>query len=172
MGFEKLIDLIVQFLEFFRFCTIIDCYERGVRLRFGKFVSELEPGFHWQWPFNIDNILNENVVPKVYMPPAQALVTIDGKPILIGAVITHSVRSIKKALLDVENVHDAVRDACLATIGELVTKSTSAEVLGPEFAERVTAECRKRGFKYGVEIECVRFSEMTPARTYRMVTGI
>ena len=172
MGLEKLIDLIVQFLEFFRFCSIIDCYERGVRLRFGKFKSELEPGIHFQIPFFVDNILNENVVTKIYQAPTQALVTADGKCVVLGAVISHSIRSIRKALLEVDTVNDAVREACLGTISELVTKSTLAAVTAPDFTDRVTAECRKRGFRFGVEIESVRFGEIVTARTYRLVTGI
>src|SRR5690348_16421157 len=87
MGFEKLIDLVVQFLECFRFCTIIDCYERGVRLRLGKYPKALDPGFHWQAPFFIDRILTENVVPKLHQLPTQSIATADDKQIAMGAVI-------------------------------------------------------------------------------------
>jgi membrane protease subunit HflK len=172
MGIEKLIDLIIQFLEFFRFCTIIDCYERGVRLRFGKFVGELEPGLHWQWPFNVDNILNESVVTKVYNPPTQAIITGDGKTVIIGIIVAHSIRSIKKALLEVSDVHDAVRDACIATVAEMVKHSSADEIVSEGFSNRLTIECRKRGWRFGVEIESVRICELTAARTYRVVGGL
>lgn len=171
MGFEKLIDLIVQFLEFFRFCTIIDQYERGVRLRFGKFVSELGPGFHLQWPFFIDNILNENVVPKLYQLVTQSIMTRDGTPVAAGAVICYQIRSIEKALLEVDTVAQAVADSCQGTVAEEILNATWDEVRGPEFSERMTAACRKRGFRYGVEIMSVRFCELAPVRNYRTITG-
>jgi hypothetical protein len=35
----------------------------------------------------------------------------------------------------------------------------------------MTAACRKRGFRYGVEIMSVRFCELAPVRNYRTITG-
>lgn len=171
MGFEKLIDLLVQFLEFFRFCTVIDAYERGVRLRLGKFVCELGPGWHLQWPFFIDNILNENVVPKLYQLATQSIMTRDGTPVAAGAVICYQIRSIEKALLEVDSVNHAVADACQGTVAEEILAATWDEVRAPEFSERMTAACRKRGFRYGVEIMSVRFCELAPVRNYRTITG-
>jgi regulator of protease activity HflC (stomatin/prohibitin superfamily) len=171
MGIEKLIDLFVQFLEFFKFCTIIDQYERGVRLRFGKFKSELGPGLHFQLPFYIDTILNENVVTKMYQLSTQSVSTLDGKPIAAGAVIAYSIRSIEKALLEVDSVSHAIADACQATVTDCILESTWDEVRSPKFTETMTARCRKRGWKYGVEIESVRFCELAIVRTYRTITG-
>jgi regulator of protease activity HflC (stomatin/prohibitin superfamily) len=170
-GVDKLIDLIVQFLEFFKFCTVVDCYERGVRLRFGKFKEELNPGFHWQWPFFIDNILTENVVPKMHQLFTQSVATLDDKPVAMGVVVCYSIRSISKAVLEVENVAQAVNDACQATIVEVILASTWDEVRSPTFTDKMTAACRKRGWKYGIEIESVRFCELAIVRTYRTITG-
>jgi membrane protease subunit HflK len=171
MGFEKLIDLIVQFLEFFRFCTIVDCYERGVRLRFGKFHSVMEPGFHWLAPFYIDNPITESTVTQLYQCATQSLVTFDGKVVAAGIVITYNIRDIRKALLEVHAVKDAVYDACHATVAEMLAKTLWDEVRSAEFLGKLTAACRKLGFRYGIEIEQVRFSELAPVRTLRLVDG-
>ncbi len=171
MGFEKLIDLIVQFLEFFRFCTIVDCYERGVRLRFGRFSDTLEPGFHLQVPFFIDRIITENVVPKLHQLPTQSVATKDDKQIAMGAVICYSIRDIKKAILEVESVNHAVNDACQTAILDLIVASTWDEVRGEAYGDALTAKCRKRGWRFGIEIESVRFCELALVRTYRTITG-
>jgi regulator of protease activity HflC (stomatin/prohibitin superfamily) len=171
MGFEKLIDLIVQFLEFFRFVTTIDCYERGVRLRCGEFSAALEPGLHLQIPFFIDRIITENVVPKLHQLPTQSIVTKDDKQIAMGAVICYSIRSIEKAVLEVESVNHAVNDACQTVILDLILASTWDEVRSETFGDTLTAKCRKRAWKYGIEIESVRFCELALVRTYRTITG-
>lgn len=171
MGFEKLIDLVVQFLEFFRFCTIIDAYEMGVRLRLGKYHSTISPGFHLQIPFFIDVVLNENVVPKLYQLTTQSIMTRDGTAVAAGAVICYQIRSIEKALLEVDSVAHAVADSCQATVAEEILSATWDEVRAPEFCERLTTSCRKRGFRYGVEIMSVRFCELAPVRNYRTITG-
>jgi len=172
MGFEKIIDLVVQFLEFWRFCTTIDCYERGVRLRFGKYPKALEPGFHLQWPFFIDRVITENVVPKLHQLPTQSIVTKDDKQIAMGAVICYSIRSIEKAVLEVESVNHAVNDACQTAILDMILASTWDEIRAPEFGDALTAKCRKRAWKYGIEIESVRFCELALVRTYRTITGV
>lgn len=171
MGFEKLIDLIVQFLEFFRFCTIIDCYERGVQLRFGKKLRILEPGLRWQIPFFIDNVLNENVTPKLYQLCTQSIVTGDGVSVAAGAVICYQIRDIEKALLEVDTVAQAVADSCQSTVAEEILAATWDEVRAAGFSDRITATCRKRGFRYGVEIMSVRFCELAPVSNYRTITG-
>lgn len=172
MGFEKLIDLIVQFLECFRFGTIIDCYERGVKLRLGRLHATLEPGFHWQFPFYIDRVITENVVVKLHQLPTQSVATKDAQQIAMGAVIAFSIRHIDKAILEVESVNHAVNDAAQTVILDLILSSTWDEVRSPEFGDLMTAQCRKRAWKYGIEIESVRFCELALVRTYRMITGI
>lgn len=171
MGFEKLIDLVVQFLEFFRFCTTIDCYERGVKLRLGKFKGAVEPGIHAQIPFFIDRIITENVVPKLHQLPTQSVVTKDDKQIAMGAVICYSIRSIEKAILEVESVNHAVNDACQTAILDMILASTWDEIRAEDFGEKLTSKCRKRAWKYGIEIETVRFCELALVRTYRTITG-
>lgn len=171
MGFEKLIDLFVQFLEFFRFCTTIDCYERGIRLRLGENPKTLEPGFHLQWPFYIDRVITENVVPKLYQLATQSIMTKDGVTISAGAVICYQIRSIEKAILEVESVQHAVADSCQATLAEEILSSTWDEVRWPGYSSRLLASCRKLAWKYGVEIMSVRFCELAPVRNYRTITG-
>lgn len=171
MGFEKLIDLIVQFLECFRFCIIVDCYELGVRLRFGKFHSVMEPGFHWLAPLYVDSALTESAVTQIYQCATQSLITADDKAIAAGIVITYHVHDIQKALLEVHDVKSAIYDACLGATTDLVMKSTWDEVRQPEFLDQLTKICRKLGFRYGLEVEKIQFNELAPLRTYRLITG-
>lgn len=171
MGFEKLIDLIVQWIEALKFCCIVDCYEKGVHLRKGGFVRVVDQGLRFHLPFYFDRIITENVVSKLHQLPTQSIATKDDKQIAMGAVICYSIRDIKKAILEVESVNHAVNDACQTTIAELILASTWDEVRAPEFGELLTAKCRKRGWKYGIEIESVRFCELALVRTYRTITG-
>lgn len=171
MGFEKLIDLIVQFLEFFRFCIIVDCYELGVRLRRGKFHAVLDPGIHLLCPGYIDSALTESSVTQIYQCATQSLITSDDKAIAAGIVITYHVHDIRKALLEVHDVKSAIYDACLGTTTDLVMHATWDEVRKPEFLEQLTKACRKLGFRYGLEVEKIQFNELAPLRTYRLITG-
>jgi regulator of protease activity HflC (stomatin/prohibitin superfamily) len=172
MGIDKLIDLFVQFLEAFRFCTIVDCYQEGVCLRFGKFHRELKPGFHWLIPFYVENPIIESVVSELHQLPTQSIATRDDKQIAVGAVICFSIRHIEKATLKVHSVNHAVNDACQTSIAELILAATWDEVRAPAFSDKMTELCRARGWKFGIEIESVRFCELALVRTHRVISGV
>ncbi len=166
--FDKLIDLFIQFAEFFRFFAVIDEYERAVVLRLGRYHKCLEPGLHFVLPGNIDNVLVDRVIPRTVNLGSQGLVTKDSKTITLSAVITAQIRDIRKAILEVENVDEALMDSCYATIGDLVVAHDWDSIKTPEFAETVTKACRKQAFRYGIEILRVQLSDLTPSRALRL----
>lgn len=106
---DKLVDFIVQCITLFKFWAVYQPYEAGALLRLGKFIRVLEPGFHWRYPFGIDQCLVEHTVPSTHSLGDESATTADGKSIGFHAVITYRVRDIAKALLEVDNVHHAVR---------------------------------------------------------------
>jgi regulator of protease activity HflC (stomatin/prohibitin superfamily) len=169
MGFEKLIDLIVQFLEFFRCCTIIFHYEEGVQFRRGRFYRVVKPGIRFQLPFYIDDILTDNVKPCARPLGLQSLVTKDERTVSINAVVTHYISDIQTALLEVENVTQAILDSCAGEIGRLVMASTWSEIIDEDFPRRLSIACRRRAKKYGIHIEEVQIMELTPARALRLL---
>jgi regulator of protease activity HflC (stomatin/prohibitin superfamily) len=167
--FDRLIDVFLQFIDLFKFWTVIDQFERGVVLRLGKYNRTLEPGLHFTYPFNLDVVLTDNVVPRTVNMGCQSLVTIDGKAVVVSAIITAQIRDVQKALLEVENVNQALTDSCFATIGDLVIAHSWTQIKDPEFAETVFKACRKQAFKYGIEILRVQFADLVTAKAYRIL---
>jgi len=148
---------------------VVDPYEQGVVIRLGKFLSVLEPGLHWLLPFHIDVCISLHVVPSVHSLGDESVLTKDGKTIAFHAIITYQVRDIKKAVLDVEDVNHAVSDACMGEIARVLRESTWEEILGAEIFDKVTTACRKRGFRYGVEIMAIQFASLLPVRALRLM---
>ena len=70
---DRLIDVLVQFIDLFRFWTVVRVYEGVVRLRLGTNPVVLAPGFHWIAPFRIDHLLVEWVVPRIHGLPPQTV---------------------------------------------------------------------------------------------------
>jgi regulator of protease activity HflC (stomatin/prohibitin superfamily) len=169
MGLEKLFDLIVQFLEFFKFCEMVDCYQRGVQLRFGKFYRILHPGLRFHLPFYIDNTITERVVPRVRELLTQTLVTKDGKQIAAGIIIEFRIFDIVKATLEINEVIEAVDNACQATLAEHVLVEEFADICTQSFSKALTTACNLRAEPYGIEIMSVRLYELAPVRTYRLI---
>ena len=167
--FDRLFDIVFQFLDLFKFWVILNPFEQGVVVRLGKYNRVVAEGFHWTYPFNIDNVLIDNVVPRTVNLGEQGLTTADSKTITVSAVVTAKISDIRKALLEVENVDEALMDSCYATIGDLICAHDWDTIRTPEFTETVTKACRKQAWRYGLEVLRVQFADRIPCRAIRLL---
>jgi regulator of protease activity HflC (stomatin/prohibitin superfamily) len=169
--FDKLVDIVLQFLELFKFWIVIEPFEAGVQTRLGKFVKVLEPGFHWLLPLGIDRTTHEHTVPRTHKMGAQSITTLDGKQIGFQAVITYQVNDIKKAILDVEDSEHAIQDSCAGNIAHILAGYSWPDILVKydEVTEAVTKACRARSWKFGLEIKSVQFATLSTVRTIRLL---
>lgn len=170
--FDRLIDLLVQFIELFRFWTVVDPYEEALVLRLGKLHRHLYCGWHLIIPMGVERVLAEHIVPAVRVLENESATTSDGKSIAFRAVATYRVSDIEKLLLKVEDGNHAVVDACAGEVARVLRESTWAEISQPEILDKVTAAARKRGFRFGVEIMSIQFTALTLCRTIRLMGEI
>lgn len=166
---DKLIDFLIQCIELFKFWQVVHPYEAGVQLRLGKFRKVMECGFHWMLPFGIDHYLNETIVPTTHSLGDESTTSKDGKSVGFHAVVTYKVRDIQKTLLEVDDVNHAIRDACCGEIGRVMRESTWEEMLAEDILEKLTAACRKRGFRYGIEVMSVQLAGIATCRSLRIM---
>jgi regulator of protease activity HflC (stomatin/prohibitin superfamily) len=113
---DKFFEILKECFFFFVPLAVIRTYERGVRLRShpwrdGVGIKVLGPGFHWVVPFNIDEVMKDNVAPRTHRIVSN-LTTLDGRSITIGLIVTSRIRDIEKALLEVEDMDTAMDDSC------------------------------------------------------------
>lgn len=167
--FDKLFERLADLAEWFVPFSVVDEYEEGVVLRFGRFTRVLGPGFHWIWPFGVDRVITDNVVWRTNDLQVQSLVTKDGRTITVCAVITSRIRNIQKALLDVEGVDDALIDACAGAVGAYVSSRTWEELTDTRVPDELATACQKGATRYGIEIGRVQLKDLTPSRAIRLL---
>ena len=54
--FDKLIDVLLDFIGYFKFWRVIPLNKRGVKILWGKDPVVMESGFHLIWPFEINHV--------------------------------------------------------------------------------------------------------------------
>lgn len=168
--FDRLVDFVIQFAELFRFWVILEPFDEGVVLRLGKFVKVVGPGLTWKWPFGVDVVLVQSVVPTTHSLGNESITTKDGKNVGFHAVVTYQIRDIKKALLGINDTDHAVRDACAGEIGLVLRSHDWCDIIGSvEILEELTSACRKRGFRYGIEIMSVQFAGLSLVKSIRLM---
>lgn len=139
---------------------IIREYERGVRLRVGKWDGILEPGFHTRGPLEEVKIVD--------MRPQQRditsnLITKDGLPLEVSTGIMYRSRDLRKLLVDgPKDFLDAVK----WLMGSMMTTETSdlsiEEVLErrEEVSSRIHVFLEKHLPRWGVDIEAVLINNL------------
>lgn len=172
--FDRFIDVAIDFIELFRFWIVVDEYERGVVLTWGKRRKWrkplLGPGFHFVLPLGIDRVLVDNVVPAVLELSQQSLTTKDGEPIVLTAVVTWSIDDVEKILLAVENADSALEESSSGIIGDMVAESSWQHIHANGFAAKVTRKISTRANAWGIHIHSVQFKDLSKSISVRLWT--
>ncbi len=170
--FDKLIDLIVQFIKLFQFWAVVPTYQLGVRLRLGKFHAVLEPGAHLMFPFHIDMVYRDNVVVETMRVKPQSLTTKDGIGIVISSVVTFSIADIKVFLLEVEGRNNVVEDSSYGATSDFVMRHTWAELTAyQDIGNELSKVVRVQAKRYGVKIINVQLADFTRCRSLRLINN-
>lgn len=166
--FDKLVDLIVNWIDQLLPLVIIPSYEEGVQLRFGKFKKVMLPGVHFKIPF-FDEILRQHVVVTTLSLPAQSLYTADRQNFVVKGVIKYKISDVKTFLSEVYDAQDALSDMTMGIIRGVVITLTSEDCLNPELDNILTKKARVEAKKWGVEIQHVTLTDVAPIRSYRLI---
>ena len=165
---DRLFDVLFQVIGLFQFWTVIDAYEEGVLLRFGKYKRSVGPGLNFHLPFYIDSIKVDNVVPNCLSIPTQSLTTRDGKSVVIEALILWRIEDIKKVILDVEDATTSLHEITAGYIHEQVASNDWEEIRQPKFPDTLKKHIQKQAGKWGIKVMNVKFSDCSLSRSYRL----
>ena len=166
--FDKLIDILREVWSELIPVEIVPPFNGGVQLRMGKLLRVLEGGrWYWKIPF-ADYTITEHTVPRTERLTGLATTTVDGKAIGFDAVITYRISDIQKALLEVNDLKDAIADTCAGIIGTELSNTSWTDIIHGNTVEMLPAACRKRGWKWGVEIQQVQLTGVAPVKNLRV----
>lgn len=179
--FDRLIDLLLDSLGLFKFWEVVDEYECGVVLTLGRVRErerrwefwkrpncEMPSGFHFVFPFAIERVLSDSVVPVTHALDPQSLTTADGRSVVVRAVITRSITDIRKALLECEGVETVLVDSAVGAVADAVRAHAWDDLSSKEFAKALTDEVRERARPWGVKIHRVQLADISASRSLRV----
>jgi len=147
-----IIEFLLSIINIFKCWEILDAYEKGVMLRFGKYKKTLDAGIHFMLPFYIDQVLSDNVVPTTDKLWQQSLETADKKSIVITSIIFWKIIDIKKILLEVEDSDSVLESIAYSVISEQVSMQNWEYIQSDEFADDCNDAINCQAKKYGIEV--------------------
>ena len=165
---EKFIDFLISIIERFRFFWVIRQWEAGVILRLGKYTGKvMEPGFHFIWPFSIDEVHTINIIPDVAELEPQTIVMKDRSVVVIQAIVKYQVSNAETCLVEVGSELDALQQFTQGAIHTIVSAINYNEANVLEMEKSITREARTEVNKWGIKIHDVTiksFGKMTSIR--------
>ena len=172
---DKLIDVVLQFARELLPFEVIDHYDRGVRLRFGRAVMEgdkvkiLEPGFHWKWP--LADSINTHMVKVTTMDlTEQTVTTKDGQSVVVRAVLKYEVNDVATLLLEVDGPAAAVADMSMGILRDAFVEKMWSECNDPEFPQQITSRIRREAKKWGIYVVQLTLTDLALMRSIRLLT--
>lgn len=166
--FEKLTDFLIQCIGIFQFWKVVEQWERGLVLRFGRYHRMVKPGLVFVWPFYIESVYVEDIYRKVAALPPQSLTTSEGVSVVVSAVVTYRVKNVKKVILAAGGHEDAIIAVIPGTIGAFVSGARWDDLNTEEFRSTVASAAHESAVDWGMVVEDVRFANLVKARSYRL----
>lgn len=166
--FDKLWDLISQIWTHIVPFFLIEQYEMGVRLRFGKLVpGELQPGFHWKYPV-VDKIFSSIVTTDTLNINPINVTTLDNKTIAVGAVLEFEINDIKKFIIDVNEARSNAHDICRGIMADYLSDCTYAECIEKKTIRTISRLLTKKCEEMGIKVISLTFTDIVMSRVFKI----
>jgi regulator of protease activity HflC (stomatin/prohibitin superfamily) len=168
--FDKITDFIIGSLTFFQFFTVVNIYEKGIVLRYGKYNRKLDAGFHFIIPFYIEEVLTHETILTTRNLGSQSLTTKDDYKIIVSSIVSYHVSNVKTLLLKVEQAETILEDTVYGVITRHILDNTYEFVISEKFIERILKEIKKKAKKFGITVDNIYFMDLSEIKTIRIIS--
>lgn len=168
--FERIFDFIAGFWNVLRPWIVVNDFEGGVILRFGRFYRELTPGLHWKLPIADAALTTSTVITTMALRP-QTLTTRDDLNIVVSAIVKYRIADVRAYLLDIWDSADVLNDVTLGAIRETIASVEYADLQDKGIEGHVLTMVQSEAEKFGVHVHKVTFSDLGKVRSIRLITG-
>ena len=116
---------------------IIDPAERGVELRFGKFLRITGPGPHWRIPFPVDSVEKVNVDAVRTAAHEAQMLTQDENLVRLSLEVQYRVKNAREYLFRVRNPDFTLKEATESALREVVGSKNMDDIFSLEGGREV-----------------------------------
>ncbi len=166
---EKLFDLIIGFWDSIKLFQITDEYERGIKLRWGRYKCEIYPGRSWKLPF-IDELFVEDTRTDVLNLPTQSITTKDDVSLSISLIVRYRILDVRAYTLNIKDEDNVLGDMAQGITEELITRHIVSQIKNPSIKLKIKKEVNKQCGEYGFIVISINFADNTKAKSIRLLT--
>lgn len=168
---EWLKELFDKLLSVFPCILILAPYEAGIRITFGKRCIAKSSGWYLYWPL-IQRMIWMEIQTQVVDLRHQSVRTKDGYDIVISGAIQYSIKDIKKAIVNVQDVDKSIETLALGIIHDLVRHKSLATCLDLDVLKNEILKGLKEAAKgWGLKIERIFIIDSGKTRNIRLLSN-
>lgn len=159
-------ELLQYLFNAVKFWIIVQPWEQGLRVRFGRFVKQLKGGLYFRIPY-IDSLYIQSVQLRVIQLPMQTLTSKDLKTITINGVIGYSICDVEKLYKTLYHPEFTLSNLAMSELAEFIYHNCLADIK-PKAIEMAVSKKLHAG-DYGIKIKYFRLTSFAVVRTYRLI---
>ena len=163
--FSQIFDILKSFGSALSPLAVIDAWQKGVVLRFGKPFKVLAPGIHFVIPF-VDQVIRPSVVTTTTTLSAQTMLAPDGKLYTLEGVVRWSVSDAEAFAVKIWDGGNVVIDCCKGSIAKSV-KDHGIE----DIDARILKTARQALDRYGIKVEAITLTTMAIVKVFRVIAN-
>ena len=164
--FDKLITLLQEFWQQMSPFYIVDMWEKGLHLRFGKFYTISDPGIHLKIPF-FDSIWMQTVVTQSIDLRPQSITSADCKNIVVKAIVRYNISDAFLFLTKLAHPTDVLVDSTGAMIREIIEERNWEDLVDVE--DELTERIGNKLSEWGICIEKVTLTDLAEIQSIRLI---
>lgn len=143
------------------FFAIIPAYARGVKLGFGKYLGELEPGIRLNVPF-YHQVHKVDMRNQIYNLPDQHIISKDNVSLTVNGSVQFKCVNATKLFMNIDQPIESVITRAALTLRERVSLCDVDEILQnrEDLAQDIKQDLDKLGQEWGVDVSLVQIKDI------------
>ena len=167
IGFEKLVDIFIEFIGLFQIYTFVDEFEQGVILRCGRYHRSIKPGLRWLLPFGLERAIKENSKPAPLYLDLQSLHTKDGIIVNIQIGIIWRIADPFLFIIENEDTERMIGLLCSGIVSASVQSRDWDDLIGPDYTKTLKTPMNREAKRRGAVIDKVVVQDFASGKANR-----
>ena len=167
---EAFLAFVWRFILEFWPWTIIDRWELGLRVRAGRHLRELKPGFRVSLPF-VDSIIIEPSTLQTANLTDQTVITSDGVNASVGGVIYYHVTNLRQLWLKVHDYEEALSNLALTALAGQLAARRFEDCKITEIQLATQHKIRDVAEAWGIHIDSFELTDLCKSQVVRLMAS-
>lgn len=146
---------------------IIKQWEVGVRLRRGRYLESVHPGWYWKIPV-IDHFEVASSAVQAHRTPPQSFSTSDGKKAHLRALVLWKVKDPKLFLCQAQGANAVINAVVAGAITDIALHQSWMQLTTPKTRRKIE-KLGEEACQYGVTILRVKLTTLVQGPTWRIM---